>query len=81
LRLWLNKAEIPYKKRKVKKHRQRRERRAHFGELVRTSHDESHRSAKAVDRSACSWDTSMMPPTRYMVVFTIMRVPCRPWTA
>jgi transposase len=40
LRLWLNKAEIPYKKRKVKKHRQRRERRSHFGELVQI--DGSH---------------------------------------
>ena len=40
LRLWLNEAEIPYKKRKVKKHRQRRERRAHFGELVQI--DGSH---------------------------------------
>ena len=40
LRLWLNEADIPYKKRKVKKHRQRRERRAHFGELVQI--DGSH---------------------------------------
>jgi transposase len=40
LRLWLNEAEIPYRKRKVKKHRQRRERRAHFGELVQI--DGSH---------------------------------------
>jgi len=40
LRLWLNEAEIPYKKRKVKKHRQRRERRANFGELVQI--DGSH---------------------------------------
>lgn len=40
LRLWLNEAEIPYKKRRVKKHRQRRERRAHFGELVQI--DGSH---------------------------------------
>ena len=40
LRLWLNEAEIPYKRRKVKKHRQRRERRAHFGELVQI--DGSH---------------------------------------
>jgi transposase-like protein len=40
LRLWLNEAETPYKKRKVKKHRQRRERRAHFGELVQI--DGSH---------------------------------------
>ena len=40
LRLWLNEAEIPYKKRKVKKHRERRERRAHFGELVQI--DGSH---------------------------------------
>jgi len=40
LRLWLNEAAIPYKKRKVKKHRQRRERRAHFGELVQI--DGSH---------------------------------------
>jgi transposase-like protein len=40
LRLWLNKAEIPYKKRKVKQHRQRRERRSHFGELVQI--DGSH---------------------------------------
>jgi len=40
LRLWLNEAEIPYKKRKVRKHRQRRERRAHFGELVQI--DGSH---------------------------------------
>src|SRR5512139_1832071 len=40
LRLWLNEAEIPYKKRKVKKHRQRRERRAHLGELVQI--DGSH---------------------------------------
>ncbi len=40
LRLWLNQAEIPYKKRKVKKHRQRRDRRPHFGELVQI--DGSH---------------------------------------
>jgi transposase len=40
LRLWLNEAEIPYKKRKVRKHRQRREPRAHFGELVQI--DGSH---------------------------------------
>ena len=40
LRLWLKEAEIPYRKRKVKKHRQRRERRAHFGELVQI--DGSH---------------------------------------
>jgi transposase len=40
LRLWLNKAAIPYKKRKVRKHRQRRERKAHFGELVQI--DGSH---------------------------------------
>jgi transposase len=40
LRLWLNEAEIPYKKRRVKKHRQRRERRAHLGELVQI--DGSH---------------------------------------
>ena len=40
LRLWLNEAEIPYKKRKVKKHRQRRERKAYFGELVQI--DGSH---------------------------------------
>lgn len=40
LRLWLNKAEIPYKKRKVKKHRERRERRANFGELIQI--DGSH---------------------------------------
>jgi len=40
LRLWLNKAEIPYKKRNVRKHRQRRERRSHFGELVQI--DGSH---------------------------------------
>ena len=40
LRLWLNEAAIPYKKRKAKKHRQRRERRAHFGELVQI--DGSH---------------------------------------
>jgi transposase len=40
LRLWLNEADIPYKKRKVKKHRERRERRAHVGELVQI--DGSH---------------------------------------
>jgi transposase len=40
LRLWLNKAEIPYKKRKVKKHRQHRERKANFGTLVQI--DGSH---------------------------------------
>jgi len=40
LLLWLNQAEIPYKKRKVKKHRQRRERKTHFGELVQI--DGSH---------------------------------------
>jgi transposase len=40
LRLWLNEAEIPYKKRRVKKHRQRRERRAHVGALVQI--DGSH---------------------------------------
>lgn len=40
LRLWLNKAEIPYKKRRVRKHRQWRERKAHFGELVQI--DGSH---------------------------------------
>ncbi len=40
LRLWLNEAEVPYKKRRVKKHRQRRERKACFGELVQI--DGSH---------------------------------------
>lgn len=40
LRLWLNEAAIPYKKRRVRKHRQRRERRACFGELVQI--DGSH---------------------------------------
>jgi transposase len=40
LRIWLNEAAIPYKKRKVRKHRQRRERKAHFGELVQI--DGSH---------------------------------------
>jgi transposase len=40
LRLWLNEEGIAYKKRKVKKHRQRRERKAHFGELVQI--DGSH---------------------------------------
>lgn len=40
LRLWLNKAEIPYKKRKARKHRERRERRPCFGELVQI--DGSH---------------------------------------
>jgi transposase len=40
LRLWLNEAGIAYKKRKVKKHRERRERKAHFGELVQI--DGSH---------------------------------------
>lgn len=40
LRLWLQAAEIPYKKRKVRKHRKWRERKAHFGELVQI--DGSH---------------------------------------
>jgi transposase len=40
LRLWLNAAEIPYKKRRVKKHRRWRERKAHFGEMVQI--DGSH---------------------------------------
>jgi transposase len=40
LRLWLNEAEIPYKKRKARKHRRWRERKAHFGELVQI--DGSH---------------------------------------
>jgi transposase len=40
LRLWLNQESIPYKKRRVRKHRQRRERRACFGELVQI--DGSH---------------------------------------
>jgi transposase len=40
LRLWLNEAGAPYKKRRVRKHRQRRERRACFGELVQI--DGSH---------------------------------------
>jgi len=40
LRLWLNEAEISYKKRRAKKHRQRRERKACFGELVQI--DGSH---------------------------------------
>jgi len=40
LRLWLNEAGIPYKRRRVKKHRQWRERKACFGELVQI--DGSH---------------------------------------
>lgn len=40
LRLWLNEAAIPYKKRKVRKHREFRQRKAHFGELVQI--DGSH---------------------------------------
>ncbi len=40
LRLWLNEAEIAYKKRRVRKHRRWRERKASFGELVQI--DGSH---------------------------------------
>jgi transposase len=40
LRLWLTAADIPYRKRKSRKHRQWRERKAHFGELVQI--DGSH---------------------------------------
>lgn len=40
LRLWLNEAEISYKKRKARKHRRWRERKANFGELVQI--DGSH---------------------------------------
>lgn len=40
LRLWLNQESIPYKKRRARKHRQRREPRACFGELVQI--DGSH---------------------------------------
>ena len=40
LRLWLTNADIPYKKRRTRKHRQWRERKAHFGELVQI--DGSH---------------------------------------
>lgn len=40
LRLWLISAAIPYKKRKARKHRQWRERKAHFGEMVQI--DGSH---------------------------------------
>ena len=40
LRLWLNEAAIPYKKRRARKHRRWRERKAHFGELVQI--DGSH---------------------------------------
>jgi transposase len=40
LRLWLNAAGIPYKRRKARKHRQWRERKAHRGELVQI--DGSH---------------------------------------
>lgn len=40
LRLWLKEAEIPYKKRRAKKYRERRERKAHFGEMVQI--DGSH---------------------------------------
>lgn len=40
LRLWLNAAGIPYRKRRARKHRQWRERKAHAGELVQI--DGSH---------------------------------------
>ena len=40
LRLWLNKENIPYPKRKGRKHRQWRERKHHFGEMVQM--DGSH---------------------------------------
>jgi len=40
LRLWLTAADIPYKKRKARKHRRWRERKAHFGEMVQI--DGSH---------------------------------------
>jgi transposase len=40
LRLWLNQAEIPYKKRKARKHRRWRERKARFGEMIQI--DGSH---------------------------------------
>jgi transposase len=40
LRLWLTRADIPYKKRKARKHRQWRKRKAHFGEMVQI--DGSH---------------------------------------
>jgi transposase len=40
LRLWLMKADIPYKKRRAREHRRWRERKTHFGELVQI--DGSH---------------------------------------
>jgi transposase len=40
LRLWLNEGEVPYKKRRARKHRRWRERKANFGELVQI--DGSH---------------------------------------
>ena len=40
LRLWLNKENIPYEKRKGRKHRQWRERKHHFGEMIQM--DGSH---------------------------------------
>jgi transposase-like protein len=40
LRLWLNKENIPYEKRKARKHRQWRERKPHFGEMIQM--DGSH---------------------------------------
>ncbi len=40
LRLWLNEESIPYEKRKARKHRQWRERKHHFGEMVQM--DGSH---------------------------------------
>lgn len=42
LRLWLNEAKIPYRKRRGRNHRQWRERRAHFGELVQIDGSHHH---------------------------------------
>jgi len=79
LRLWLNEAKIPYKKRRAKKHRQWREPKPHFGELAQI--DRSYLTGlRAGDRFACLWDTSMTRPTPCMAVFMTMRAPFQLWT-
>lgn len=78
LRLWLTQAEIPYKKRKARNHRRWRERKAHFGEMVRI--DGSHHDwFEGRGPSVCSWDTLTTQPGPCMAVFMTTKGSSRPW--
>jgi hypothetical protein len=77
LRGWFQKEQVPYKGRKIRPHRQWRERKAHRARWCRWT-DPITTGSKDAALGEFSWATSMTPPERCMLAFMSTRVCCWP---